>query len=148
MRVELAWVDALLSRWGRWALRCESGALGFASSCCLGGGDLHENIDGHHSALPLGVIDEDMEAVDGAVRKLPKVLRLTVLEVYQFGQGKSDRKLAEALGIDRKTMCKYLCDAHRQIALDISIRYPQNHAQSVNGGTAPQRNIQPVTAPA
>lgn len=142
MRVELAWVDALLSRWGRWSLRCQSGALGFASSSILAcGGDG----DGFDAAIPIGVMDDDMEWVDGAVRKLPKVLRLTVLEVYQFGHGKSDRKLAESLGIDRKTMCKYLCDAHRQIALDISIRYPQNRVQSVNGGTTPAR-IQPVLA--
>ena len=142
MKVDLAWVDALLSRWGRWALRCESGAMGFAScSIMAGSGDG----DGFDTAIPLGVMDDDMERVDGAVRKLPKVLRLVVLEVYQFGQGKSDRKLADSLGIDRKTMCKYLCDAHRQIELDISIRYPQNHAQSVNGGTTPSR-IQPVLA--
>jgi hypothetical protein len=131
MRVELAWVDALLSRWGRWAIRCESGALGFSSSCSLGSGDLHTNQDGHHSAEPLGVIDEDMEAVDGSVRKLPMILRLTIMEVYQFGHGKSDRKLAESLGIARKTMCKYLCDAHRQIALDISVPCVQKNANKI-----------------
>jgi len=142
MRVELAWVDALLSRWGRWALRCESGALGFAScSIMAGSGDG----DGFDTAIPLGVLDDDMERVDGAVRKLPKILRLTVLEVYQFGQGKSDRKLAASLGIDRTTVEKYICEAHRQIALDISIPYRQNHAQSVNGGTTPAR-IQPASA--
>lgn len=147
MRVELAWVDALLSRWGRWALRCESGALGFAASCSLGGGDIHTNEDGHHSAEPLGVIDEDMEAVDGSVRKLPTILRVTILEVYQHGQGKSDRQLAEALGISRDTMRKYVLLAHRKIALDISLPCDQNHAQSANRGSCLESN-QPVPAPA
>jgi hypothetical protein len=145
MRVELAWVDALLSRWGRWAIRCESGALGFASSCSIGGGDLHTNEDGHHSAEPRGLTDDDMEAVDGAVRKLPPILRITIIEVYQHGQGKSDRQQAEALGVDRKTLCKYVLLAHRKIALDISIQCPQNHAQSANRGSCLESN-QPVTA--
>lgn len=143
MRVELAWVDALLSRWGRWALRCESGALGFSASCSLGGGDLHENVDGYHSAIPLGVIDQDLEAIDGAVRKLPKILRLTVIEVYQHGQGKSDRVLAASLGISRDTMRKYVLLAHRKIALDISLPCDQNHAQSANRGNCLESN-QPV----
>jgi hypothetical protein len=143
MRVEMPWVHDLLSRWGRWALRCESGALGFASSCSLGcSGDG----DGFDTAVPRGVMDDDLEAVDGAIRKLPKLLCLTVIEVYQHGQGKSESKLAASLGIDRKTVMKYVLLAHRKIALDISIQYPQNHAQSVNGGTTPQRNIAPVTA--
>lgn len=145
MRVELAWVDALLSRWGRWALRCESGALGFASSsilACSGDGD------GFDAAIPIGVMDDDMEWVDGAVRKLPKVLRLTVMEVYQFGQGKSDRKIAANLGIHTDTMRKYVLLAHRKIALDKPLPCGQNCAQSVNGGTTPQRNIKPVLASA
>ena len=147
MRIELAWVDALLSRWGRWALRCESGALGFASSCSLGGGDLHENVDGHHSAEPRGLTDDDMEAVDGSVRKLPPILMVTILEVYQHGQGKSDRQLAEALGISRDTMRKYVLLAHRKIALDISLPCDQNHAQSANHQSCLESN-QPVPAPA
>lgn len=146
MRVELAWVDALLSRWGRWAIRCESGALGFASACILGG-DLHTNEDGYHSAEPRGLVDDDMEAVDGAVRRLPDVLRLTVIRVYQFGYGQSDRALAAALGMSRQAFREYLLAAHRKIALDISSKGSQNQPQSVNGGIAPAR-IQPVPAQA
>lgn len=145
MKVELVWVDALLSRWGRWALRCESGALGFASSCCLGGGDLHTNEDGYHSAEPRGLIDGDMEAVDAAVRKLPKGLRLVIVEVYQFSQGKSDRKIAENLGYSRQALQEYVLKAHRQIALDISIEGCQNHAQSANWGSCLDSN-EPATA--
>lgn len=118
MKIAVAWVDALLSRWGRWSIRCESGALGFSASCILGG-DPGEG-DGYDSAIPLGVLDEDMEAVDGAVRRLPKMLRLVVMEVYQHSHGKSDRALAISLGIHVDTMSKYLCDAQRKIAFDIS----------------------------
>ncbi|MFA6204552.1 MAG: hypothetical protein WC710_15345 [Gallionella sp.] len=144
MRVELAWVDALLSRWGRWAIRCESGALGFASSCILGGGG---DGDGYESAPPIGVSDGDMSVVDGAVRKLPKVLRMVVIEVYQFGHGKSDRALAASLGVHVDTMRKYVLDAHRKIALDISIPCAHNPLQSANRGSCLDRN-QPVTAQA
>lgn len=143
MRVEIAWVDALLSKWGRWALRCESAALGFAASCSLGGGDMHENVDGHHSAIPLGVIDDDMEGVDGAVRRLPLILKVTIVEVYMHCQGKSDRKAAASLGISRDTMRKYLLLAHRKIALDISLPCDQNHVQSANRGSCLESN-QPV----
>ncbi len=145
MKVEIAWVDALLSCWGRWAIRCESGALGFSSSCSIGGGDLHENVDGYHSAIPLDVIDHDLEAVDGAVRRLQKVLRLTVIEVYQFGQGKSERKMAGELGIHVDTMRKYVLLAHRKIALDISLPCAQNIAQSANQGKCLERK-QPAPA--
>lgn len=144
MRIDLPAIDALLSRWGRWALRCESGALGFSSSCSLSGGS---DGDGYDTAVPLGVLDDDMEAVDGAVRKLPKGLRLVVVEVYQFGQGKSDRKIADSLGYSRQALQEYINKAHRQIALDISIEGCQNHAQSANRGSCLDSNhIRPATA--
>lgn len=144
MRVELAWVDALLCRWGRWALRCESAALGFASCSILSGcGDG----DGFDTAIPLGVMDDDMEAVDGSVRKLPKGLRVVVVEVYQFSQGKSDRRIAECLGYSRQALQEYVVKAHRIIALDISVEGCHNHAQSANRGSCLESN-QPVTAQA
>ena len=139
---KLSWVDALLSRWGRWAIRCESGALGFASSCILAGA---ADGDAFDSAIPKGVIDGDLEAVDGAVRGLPFVIRITVIQVYQWGQGKSDRHNANALGVHHDTMRKYLSLAHQKIALDIQIPCAQNTHQSANGGIALQRN-QPVRA--
>lgn len=143
MRVELAWVDALLSRWGRWSIRCESGALGFASSCILGGaiGDS----DGYDSAIPRGVLDDDMEAVDGAIRLLPAVQRECVMQVYKHGAGWSDERNAKAIGISYKSLTQYINLAHRKLALDISLQCTENHAQSVNGGIAPER-IQPVPA--
>jgi hypothetical protein len=139
---KLNWVDVLLSKWGRWAIRCESGALGFASSCILAGAGDGDSFD---SAIPKGVIDGDLEAVDGAVRRLPFVIRITVIQVYQWGQGKSDRHNAQALGVDRNTVNRYLVLAHQKIALDISLTCRQNAPQSVNGGNALRRN-QPVRA--
>ena len=142
MKVELAWIDALLSRWGRWAIRCESGALGFASSSILAcSGDS----DGFDSSIPLGVMSDDLEAVDGAVRKLPKVLRLTIIEVYQFGHGKSDRALADALGMSRQAMQSFIIQAHRKIALDISREGSQNALHSANHRSCADKK-QPVTA--
>lgn len=138
MKSELAWVDALLSRWGRWALRCESGALGFASCSILAGSG---DGDGFDSAIPVGVIDDDMEAIDGAVRRLPKLLREVVMEVYQWSPKQSERKQALALGCHVDTMRKYLCSAQRKIALDISRPCAQNASQSVIGGSAPESKI-------
>lgn len=144
MKVQLAWVDALLSRWGRWAIRCESGALGFASCSILAGAG---DGDGFDSAIPLGVgvMGDDMEAVDSAVRKLPKVLKLTVIEVYQFGHGKSDRALAEALGMSRQAMQSFIIQAHKQIALDIRVEGSQNPSPSANRESCDKRK-QPATA--
>lgn len=132
----VAWVDALLARWGRWAIRCESGALGFASSCALAGGGDGDAFD---SAIPRGVIDQDMEAVDGAVRGLPVVLRAVVMQVYQHGAGRSDVKNATVLGVSRQALVKYLEEAQRKIALDISLMPNNNPVQSVIGGNSPER---------
>jgi hypothetical protein len=143
MKVEMAWVDVLLARWGRWSIRCESGALGFASSCVLGGG--LGGGDGYDSSIPKGVQDDDLALVDASIRKLPKVLRLTVVEVYQFGQGKSDRALAAVLGVHVDTMRKYVCEAHRKIALDISEPCAQNPSPSANWQSCVEGK-QPVSA--
>lgn len=136
------WVDALLSRWGRWAIRCESGALGFAACSVLAGGVGGDAFD---AALPRGLVDSDMDAVDVAVRKLPAVLREVVMQVYQFGAGRSDVKNAEAIGVSRQALVKYLEEAQRKIALDISLMPNNNPHHSAIGGNAPERN-QPVTA--
>lgn len=145
MRVELAWVDALLGRWGRWFIRCESGALGFASSCILGGAP--GDGDGYDSAIPRGVLDDDMEVLDGAIRRLPGIQKLAVAQVYKFGAGWSDRRNADAIGISRKMLTQYIGAAQQKIALDISLKEYQNSHQSVNGGIAPERK-KPVPAQA
>lgn len=130
----IASIELLLAKWGRWAIRCEAGALGFASSCVLGGIGPGDSYD---SALPHGVIDEDMEEVNGAIKRLPAVWREVVIQVYQHGQGKSKRENASALGVTKETLGKYLRNAYEQLALDISKRFSQNRPQSANGGSCP-----------
>jgi predicted DNA-binding protein (UPF0251 family) len=92
--------------------------------------------DSYDMAVPLGVQDEDMEAVNKAVGTLPHVIRIVVIEVYQLHPGKSDRKHADYLGISRQALEQYLSKAHRKIAFDISktSHYPKHYA---NGQTAP-----------
>lgn len=145
MRAAVVWVDVLLGRWGRWAIRRESGALGYASSCFLG--DVAGGGDGYDSAEPRGVADGDMEAVNAAVMRLPVVQVGCLVVVYQLGAGRSDRENAERAGVMVRTLTRYIHDAQQKIALDISLREHQNPRQSVNGGNTPERN-QPVTAQA
>ena len=145
MKGEIASVAMDLARWGRWAIRCESGALGFASSCVLGGGDGDRG--GYESSIPRGVVD-DMEMMDGMVRRLPDEplpLQRSVIEFYKFGSGKSLRCVAATIGMSDKTLARYLVEAQRKIALDISMQIPQNPLQSASGESCPSSK-QPVTA--
>ena len=142
MKIELAWVDNLLGRWGQWSIRCESGALGFASGCVLSGSSGGR----YDSTIPLGVLDEeDLEAVDGSIRRLPSIHREVILQLYKFGNGWTDRRNANTLGISYKTLTQYVNQAHRKIAFDISLQCTHNSHQSVIGGNAPDRK-QPVSA--
>ena len=145
---EFSSVKAALDKWGRWAIRCEGGALGFAASCILGGGDGGDR-GGYESKVPMGVDEDHLVAmdVDVAVRKLPKVQRVVVIQVHMLGLGWSERKNAETLGIDRRTMNQHLNISYRQISLDIFGATHQNVRQSVIGGIVPGGN-QPVTAQA
>jgi DNA-binding CsgD family transcriptional regulator len=140
--VQNPWVDELLSRWGRWAIRCESGALGFAASSILAGSDAGSGLE---SRIPLGVMNDDLEAVDGSIRKLPKVLNLTIVEVYMWSQGKSERVIADNLGIHVQTMRKYIFDAHRKIALDLVPPCAHNPLHSANQDSCIEGK-QPATA--
>lgn len=142
MKAAIDWVDVLLSRWGRWALRKQSGALGYSTSSILA---VSGHGDGYDSSIPRGVIDLELDEVDAAVMKLPIVQIGCLVVVYQLGVGKSDRANAERAGVDHKTLTRYVHDAQRKIALDMSLRFQQNQRQSVNGGNAPGRN-EPVVA--
>ena len=111
-------VEVLLSRWGRWAIRRESGALGFASSSILqhaGGGDAFD------APIPKGVSDGDMEAIDGAVNRLPGVLREVVIQVYQRGAGKSMVWNAARSGISRNALTEFLAMAHHRILVELEV---------------------------
>lgn len=139
----LAWVDVMLARWGRWAIRNSSGGLGYAKCSILAGAGNGEG--SADPAPPRDVTGEDFEAVDAAVMRLPMVQLSCVVVVYIHLAGCSSSKQAERLGIDRKSLTKYLGDAQRKIAVDIYADVPQNSRHSVIGRNAPA-TIQPVTA--
>lgn len=142
MRAAVDWVDVLLARWGRWALRRHSGALGYATSSVLA---VSGDGDGYDSAIPRGVADRDLEEVDSIVMTLPIVQVGCLIVVYQLGAGRSDRDNAARAGITRKMLTQYIHDAQRKIALDMGRKECQNPRHYVNGGTAPTR-IQPAQA--
>lgn len=120
MKIELSWVDHLLNRWGRWSLRIELGGLGYGHSSVFDGIDWHENEDGLSSSEPRHVTDLDIELADRAVSSLQTTFRKVVIQVHKHGQGRSDRKNAEALSMDSKTLGKYLNEAHRIIGRKVS----------------------------
>lgn len=119
-----AQIEVLLSMWGRWAIRRASGALGYPRTSPMfremPAGDAYGN------SLPLDVADCDLEAVDRSVNCLPMVLKVVVIEVYQRSVGKSHTEIARVLGVDRKTLGKYISSAHDWIAIDMRNQFPQN----------------------
>lgn len=119
-----AQIEVLLSAWGRWAIRRDSKALGFPRvspmfrDAPLG--------DSFGNALPLDLAEVDLLAVDASIMRLPPVWREAVIQAYQRGAGKSMDENARQLGIDRKTLGKYISKAHEWIAIDMRNQFPQN----------------------
>lgn len=104
-------IETLLNMWARWAIRRTSGALGYPSVCPMFR-DAPKG-DAFGSAIPLGFATEDIEAVDAAVMRLPSVLRITLIEVYQ--RGGALRLVAGRMGVSHNSVCKYLKAAHKAL---------------------------------
>ena len=110
-----AQMEVLLSMWGRWAIRRASGALGYPSVSPMFRGAPRG--DSYGSALPLGLCDDDMMAVDAAVNKMPEIIKITVIAVYQpHGNRRTMRDVAIYLGVSEPTIRKYVTESHRLLS--------------------------------
>jgi len=123
MRVQ---IEVLLSVWGRWAIRRASGALGYPSLSPMFRDA--PRWDSFGSAVPLGIAEPDMVAIDESVQLLPAILKIVVIEVYQ--RGGNMRAVAGRLGVSYHTVAKYLMAAHEKIEVDMRDRYSHNQRQS------------------
>jgi len=119
-------IKVLLSRWGRWAIKRDSGALGYSSVSPMFR-DAPAG-DSYGETLPIGIAGSDLLAVDAAVMRLPDVLKLVVLYIYQRNQ--SLRAAAQQLGVSHQSAGKYLEQAHQKISIDIEIQCDQNGVHS------------------
>lgn len=120
------WIDRLLVRWGYWARTCGTGGLGFprVSPMFRDG----PRGDAYGPGLPMGFVEADILDCDAAVRRLPLVLFVIVLEVYQVGG--SLRAIGMRLGISNHAVRKYLTQAQKTIVVDLGKSCSQNPPES------------------
>jgi DNA-directed RNA polymerase specialized sigma24 family protein len=108
-------VHYVLCRWGRWAIKCQSGALGYATTSILlrmPEGDPEGYAD---PGPPPDVTNEDFESLTAMIEELPPVQELCVIQVYQLGAGLSYVKNAKVLGISKQALVEYIKNAQRNI---------------------------------
>lgn len=77
------WIEGLLSRWGRWAIKSSSGGLGYPPISPM----FRERIgngDGHGGSVDPGFVTADIIDCDDAVNKLPNHIKRVVIIHYQM----------------------------------------------------------------
>lgn len=122
----IAQMEVLLSMWGRWAIRRAAGGIGYPSVSPMF--RQASSGDAYGSQVPLGIGEPELILVDAAVGRLPEVHKLAVIQVYQIGG--SLREIGARMGVDHKTVGKYLAEAQLKISLDVESQYPQNPPNS------------------
>ena len=105
----IARIDALLCRWGRWAVAHARREVGYPTVSPMFK-DMGSGAYG--CGIPAGV-DDQMAAVDCAVSSLPSVHRSVVVTHYQFSVSK--RETAVKCGIGRSMCDRFLRESHVRI---------------------------------
>ena len=112
----IAWVDSLLLRWGRWA--SSSRHLGYPNVSPMFRDSPPDG--GNRYQYDPGYTERDLLACDQAIKCLPSVLRVVVIDHYQIGGGIVNT--CRLTGISARTVKRYLSDAQSQIALNMDCK--------------------------
>jgi DNA-directed RNA polymerase specialized sigma24 family protein len=105
------WVDALLARWGKWAVSAH--ALGYASTSPMFRDSPRGDAYGS-GKVEIGWTGQDIQDCDEAVKALPAIARAVVVVHYQT-QG-SLNETARRCGVTAQTVGKHLDQAREMIA--------------------------------
>lgn len=118
-------IEVMLSIWGKWAIRSASKSLGYPTASAGFADYMAPRGETYaESRLPLGVSEPDILRIDGAINRLPLILRIVVIHIYVTRQ--SGRAIAAELGISVQSLGKYKEEAHRLLGIDIENQCEQN----------------------